>query len=172
MSKSTASRDGDLEINEDIAHERLEWRLERIGWTVMALVLVAALAGLLGPGPLSSAIRTGNDSKLRLEYNRFVRAEGPTLLRIRSAADLATNGQLRLWIGREYIETVEIKHIDPEPASVEISGDRLIYVFKVSDPAQPTTVIFHLEPDAFGLSTLKIGIDEQTQLTARQFVYP
>ena len=49
-------RVGDLQIHQDLCQERREWKIQRVGWLLMALMLVAALAGLLGPGPLSSTI--------------------------------------------------------------------------------------------------------------------
>lgn len=48
-------RVGDLEIEEDLDHQRRCWKLERASWAVMALVLLAAMAGLFGSGPLSWA---------------------------------------------------------------------------------------------------------------------
>ncbi len=44
---------GDLELAQDLDFERHTWTVERIGWLAMAAVGLAALAGWLGPGPLS-----------------------------------------------------------------------------------------------------------------------
>ena len=54
----------DLAIREDMRHQRLEWAVERVGWAAVALVLVAALAGLLGHGPLSRATAGEPGSRL------------------------------------------------------------------------------------------------------------
>ena len=40
-----------MRIEEDRAYQRREWRFERIGWAVMAALLMAGLIGLLGDGP-------------------------------------------------------------------------------------------------------------------------
>ena len=47
------SHSGDLELDQDLIFERRTWTVERVAWVIMALVGLAALAGLLGPGPLS-----------------------------------------------------------------------------------------------------------------------
>jgi hypothetical protein len=44
---------GDLELDQDLAFERRTWTVERVAWVAMGLMGIAALAGLLGPGPLS-----------------------------------------------------------------------------------------------------------------------
>lgn len=71
-------RIGDLDIAQDLEHQRREWVIERIGWAIMALILLAALAGLLGSGPLSNARIDHPGSHLSAEYNRFERYQSPT----------------------------------------------------------------------------------------------
>jgi hypothetical protein len=165
-------RVGDLEIHQDLPHERLEWRIERIGWVAMALVLLAALGGLLGPGPLSSATAGDTGSPLRVEYNRFARSQAPAILRVHLGPGAAHDGKARLWLSREYVENIELHHIDPEPESVEAAHDRLIYTFNLPDPSRPTAVTFHLEANAFGRMPVSVGLDSGPQLHLRQFVYP
>ena len=64
---------GNLDVHQDLPHERLEWTFEPIGWVVIALVLLAALAGLLGRGPLSRATVGHDGAALRVEYNCLAR---------------------------------------------------------------------------------------------------
>lgn len=42
-----------LEVGEDVKFQNRWWVFERIAWVFMALLLLAALLGLLGPGLLS-----------------------------------------------------------------------------------------------------------------------
>lgn len=49
-------RVGELEIEEDLDFQRRMWRLQQIGWALLVLVVVAALLGLFGKGPLSRAV--------------------------------------------------------------------------------------------------------------------
>ena len=51
---SDLRRIGDLDLNQDLDHEARESRAQSIGWAVIAVLLVAALAGLFGGGALSS----------------------------------------------------------------------------------------------------------------------
>jgi len=49
---SKAERAGDLEIDEDLSFQRREWRVQRGGWVVMAVLILLALLGLTGRGPI------------------------------------------------------------------------------------------------------------------------
>ena len=52
---SSMQRVGDLEIEQDHDFQRRSWRLQRAGWIVLSLVLLAGLLGLFGSGPLAHA---------------------------------------------------------------------------------------------------------------------
>jgi hypothetical protein len=41
-----------LQLPQDLRFLRVEWKLQRLAWGALALILVAALAGLLGKGSL------------------------------------------------------------------------------------------------------------------------
>lgn len=163
---------GDLEIHQHLSHERLEWRIERIGWVAMALMLLAALVGLLGPGPLSSATAGERDSELRVEYDRFGRYQAPAMLRVHLGPTATRDGKARLWLSREYVENIELHHIDPEPERVELADDRLIYTFNVPDRTVPTVVTYHLEANKFWRMPVSVGLDGGAPLNFRQFIYP
>lgn len=165
-------RVGDLEINQDLPHERLEWRIERVGWAAMALILSAALAGLLGPGPLSSAMAGERGSALWVEYNRFERYQAPAMLRVHLGPGAARDGRARLWLSREYVENIELHHIDPEPESVEAGPDLFVYTFNLTDPTRPAAVTFHLEANKFWRAPVGVGLDGGPRLNFSQFFYP
>jgi len=51
----------------DIAYQQREWRVQRIGWVAMALIVVAALLGASGSaGPLATARATASDGSREL----------------------------------------------------------------------------------------------------------
>ena len=64
-------RVGDLEVSQDLDHEKKFWLVQRIGWALLFLLWLAGVAGLFGSGPLSGSTASAPD--LRLEYDRFVR---------------------------------------------------------------------------------------------------
>ena len=64
-------RVGDLEISQDLTFQRRSWIVQRVGWVMLALLILAALGGLFGPGPLSRARAGPHDGPLWVEYQRF-----------------------------------------------------------------------------------------------------
>ena len=61
-----------LELATDDAFQQIEWRIQRIGWLVWAMLLLAALLGLTGSGWLSGAEVTSDDGAVTVKYDRFL----------------------------------------------------------------------------------------------------
>jgi hypothetical protein len=169
---SEPTRIGDLQIHQDLPHERLEWKIERVGWVLMALVLLTALAGLLGPGPLSRATAGQTGSPLCVHYNRLARHQAPELLRVQIGPGMARDGTVRVWLSREYVQNIKLDNIVPEPESVEAGPERFTYAFNLSEAEQPTTLMFHFEPNAFGRAPAVLGVDGGPEVAFTQFIYP
>jgi hypothetical protein len=162
-------RVGDLEIVQDLAHQKREWRFERAGWAVLAVLVALALLGLFGDGPLSERTLASADGQLRIEYDRFLRREAPATLRVHVAARPST--EVRVWLGRDYLERVNRREISPLPQRVEEGPARHEYVFRLASADTPLTVVFRLTPESIGTLLGQIGIGE-ARLEFSQFVYP
>lgn len=163
-------RVGDLEIDQDLDHLRTTWRAQRIGWGVMLLLVIGALAGLLGHGPLAAASVVTED--VRLDYKRFVRHGAVTALRFEVAPGAFTGNEARLWLDREFVEGYEIRSVTPEPDRVSVGGDSLWFTFAVSDPSRPVRINFALQPNAMWLRTGRVGTQSGAPLHFSQFIYP
>ena len=163
---------GELEIGQDLKFQRRSWGVERAGWVIGALILFAAILGLFGPGPLSKARAASADKRLSVEYHKLEHYQAPVHLRVAIAGSVATNGQIHLWINRDYLEAVDMEHIDPEPESVEISADRLVYIFKTPRPPATSKVLFRFEPNKFGKTLARLGLVDGPELQFTQFYFP
>jgi hypothetical protein len=111
-------RVGSLEIAQDLDFQRKEWRVQRIGWVVMALLILASLLGLTGRGVLARATIGDTGSRLQLTYSRFDRLEAPTTLDLQIAGDAVTGEQVELWVDRDYLQSLQIEQVVPEPEEV------------------------------------------------------
>jgi hypothetical protein len=168
----TVGRIGDLEIDQDLEFQRRTWMVQRVGWVVMALVALAALLGLLGPGPLSNATAGNQKMPLHVAYNRFVRYQTPTQLRVHLTPETGREGKARVWLSRDYLQGVQVQQVVPTPEGVEIGSDRLTYIFRLSEPSQPTAITFYVEPEQIGPLSCHIGLGSGPPLSFSQFVYP
>ena len=162
----------DLELEQDLAFQRREWTIQRAGWAVMALVIVAALLGLFGAGLLGKATTGDTEGVLWIEYDRFGRFVAPITLMVHLGPGAAREGVARVWLDRRYLESVQIEQITPEPDEVVAGPDRLIFVFRVAEPGKPTAVNFSLQTEQFGPLMGRAGIAGGEPLRFRQFIYP
>ncbi len=162
-----------LELSGNWEDQRWELRAQRIGWGVFALLVTAALAGLLGHGPLSSAQAGDPAGPLWVEYNRFERYKGPTELRIHVKPEAARDGKLRLWFSRSMLDQVELERVKPQPDTVEVGPDRHTFVFNAPNLTRETTITFrHLPDRKFANLTVRIGLEPGPTLQFSQFIYP
>jgi hypothetical protein len=169
---STLPRVGDLELDQDLKFQRRSWRVQRIGWIIMAIILAAAFLGLFGTGPLSDTTVSDPSGNLRLEYERFIRFNSPTVLRIAVRPEAAPDGNLQLWFSRDYLEGVRIEQITPRPLQEELSNGRLVYTFLGPILGDLTIIEFHLTAYQTGTLNGQFGINDGQALQFRQFSYP
>ncbi|MCL4298518.1 MAG: hypothetical protein KJ077_22465 [Anaerolineae bacterium] len=165
-------RVGDLEISQDLQFQEREWKAETVAWIIMALILIAALLGLLGPGPLSRQIAGEPDSGLWIEYNRFVRFHAPETLRVHVRPADGSGSEVRLWLNRDFVNRAELKDIDPQPERVEAWPDRLVYIINLPQPRQAATLIVHFEANEFGPTPVNLGLEDGPELNFNQFYFP
>ena len=75
-----ATQREDLELETDESFQRSEWRIQRAGWIVWSLVIIAGLIGLLGSGPMSHKETAATDGSLKIDYDRYLHYHHPTQL--------------------------------------------------------------------------------------------
>jgi hypothetical protein len=176
MSTAGIKKVGEIEIDQNLEHLRREWRFQRIGWLLMLLVVLAALAGLFGRGPLAKASGGAPNAPARLEYERIVRYTSPTQLTVLLSPEAIEEGIARIWLEREYIQAVEIDRIVPEPEQEEAAEQQgvpgILYTVRVVGTGQPARVHFYIKPDHYGMQRGRIGLLDRSPVTFEQFVLP
>lgn len=170
--KRSRRESGAFEIGDDLAFQRRVWTAERIGWVVIALVLLAGGLGLLGSaGPLNR-VTADDGGMLRVEYARFARHSAPTELQMTLGPSATTQELVRIAVSREYLEAVEVARLLPEPSDVELTAEEFVYVFPVAEQGKPLTITFALEPEEYWRhrGTVRLPGGEAVRIT--QFIYP
>lgn len=165
-----AERVGELDVGQDLEFQRREWRVQRIAWVVMALVLLAGLTGLLGSGPLAHA--AAESDGLTVEYGRIVRDRAPFELRFVLAPGTASSDTVDIWIDRALLDKAEIQRVVPQPESEQAGADRVVFTIAVADPDAPAEVIVSLDPHDVGGFAVGAGIVDGPQVELTGFVLP
>ena len=163
-------RVGSLEIDQDLEFERRQWTVQRVGWVVFLLILIAGLLGLLGGGPLGHADASADP--LTVGYERFVRKRAPTEIEVQIAPGAASGGEVGVWIERAYLEKFNIEQVIPEPAEMEAAADRIIFHFTVADAEQPSQIVFDLQPSEPGRLETRVGLVDGPEVRFSHFIYP
>jgi hypothetical protein len=157
-----------LDIDENQAFQRHSWRVQRIGWVALALVIALALGGGLGPGPLGDRKLTRGD--LTLRYDRFVRVEAPASVHLALRAQ--TDRSAEFWLSGDWLERVHLETIVPEPDEVFTRDGRVHIRLPADRHGAEVKATLHFEADAWGSSHGLVGEPGQPGLALEQFAYP
>jgi hypothetical protein len=164
-------RPGTLEIEKDPALQARFWRIQRIGWVVIAVLIVAAMGGMFAGGPLSWAAASDPGNRLRVEYERFMRQDASYRLRVLIAPH--TGRVVDLHIGSAFLDAVRIEDIAPQPRSHAVAGDGHVLRFRTAgEEAEPAAVTLTVQPERVGIVSGAIGIAGEPPAQFTQFVYP
>ena len=159
----------DLQLEEPEQAGRLISALQRGGWLVFALIALAALAGLIGPGPLSSATVTDPSGLVQLDYDRFTRFKGDTSLELQ--VQPSQPGTAEVWISAEYLSGVQVQQVQPQPDTWTTANGADVLTFLV-EGTDPVSVEMQIRPDHIGLLRGAIGTPGGEPAEFWQFGYP
>lgn len=143
--------------------------MERAAWCVQVGLVVAALAGLAGGGPLSRG--EARASGLRVEYARIARAASPGELRLELSPELLRGGEVSVRFDRAWLSGVKIEGIEPEPERSETQDEGTEFVFRARG-AGPARVRFDLQYRSAGLRRGTVGVEEGPEVTFSQWIHP
>jgi hypothetical protein len=166
MKRSRSQPPDDCESESVLAFHRAEWRIQRIGWVLVALFLAVAVGGLFGNGPLSRAhLANGAGS---VDYERFTRYGLSTDLVVTPVASV--HGVNRVAISADYLELFRVERVTPEPAAVRMTGPNIVYEFASAAPG--ASISFHMRPQRLWHHAATVTIDGGAPLRISQLTYP
>lgn len=161
----------ELEQPENRTANVREWWAERIGWFVIAAILIAALLGAFGPGLFSFRETTSDDGRLTVEYYAVQRYSAPAELRIRF--DPPQDAEyVELAISQSFVDEVTPEAISPVPAAMSVKGEDVVCRFRTTDLGQLGHVVYRYEHDSFGSLPIKISLLPDSEVDLSIFVCP
>jgi hypothetical protein len=170
--KASSGQSGtDLDIDEDLEYQRRAWRFQRIGWIAIGLALIGALLGLFGKGPLSRSVATDPENRFAVEYDRIARYESPFRLVIQLQPIPESSQTARLWIDRQYAQSLRIEQITPEADRTELTADGFVYMFHMSG-GQSSTITMTGTMQHVGWVQGRLGTGPRDAVVFQQFAFP
>jgi hypothetical protein len=161
-----------LDVQHDDAFQKSEWRIQRVGWAAWSAIVIAALAGLLGTGPLSHADSSASDGSLSVKYDRFLHYHKPAVLEVLVNSRAEDDQPLRLKLSRSFLDRIQILRIEPEPEEQSLAENGVIYAFTQEGAPDLFKVLFHFEYEKFGNTTGSVELIGGGSAGFQQFVYP
>ena len=170
--QSASAPEEALGLDRVMPHHRAAWRVERIAWALSAIVLIAALLGLFGYGPVSRTT-VGNVDALQIEYDRFQRSSAPADYQVTANASLARNGALRIRFDQSLIDRVEFDDIVPEPERVVAGNGYIEFIFNIA-PGDETRarIAFRFRPTTFGRRSGQVTTNGAPPVLLDQYIFP
>ena len=156
-------------VREHMSIQQVHWRIERVGFLALLLLVLATLLGLFSRGPLSHAREQTISGSLALDYQRYLR-NGAT-----SGLVLMVSGQagkdLDVQISGDLLEAVTLEGMAPAPvASATYEGSGLALRLR-PDAAGRARVHLAFRADGVGLYRSTVSANGES-LSLHQFIYP
>lgn len=151
-----------IPVEDDTALHKKGWVVQRIGWVLMFVFLIAALLGLFGEGPLSA--KTIEAGSITVKYQRFCRYEHGMQLKLLSAGE----GITVVALPQQYLKKFKVDKIVPSPSSEVASPGYINYMFAGQ---QNDNVSFYLLPSERGGAGGVIKVNNQT-VALQHYIYP
>lgn len=161
----------ETDIPENPDRQQRQWRAERIGWVSAGIILLLAVVGVFGAGPVSRTTASDSGDDLRVTYERITRRDARETITVEAAIS-AGSETLDLHLGGELADRVWLESVVPEPESMASDADGLHMTFAVPPGSDVTTITFTIEHDSFGRSASSIQLDEGTNVDFTQWVLP
>jgi hypothetical protein len=153
-----------LQIDQSLGFQRRFERVQKIAWRVLALLPVAAIAGLFGGGVLSQV--TAGGAGATITYERFGRRSVDTQLEVTVER---ARSPVAIAVSRGFLDGYDLSEVRPQPTRVTAGPDGLVFTFAAP---RGGAVSFTLQPQSLGSSSGTVRVGDSPAVRVRQFVYP
>jgi hypothetical protein len=155
-----------LQIDQALNFQRRFGRVQRVAWWLLALVPVAAIAGLFGDGLFSEATAGSERAGGTVTYERFGRRTADTELEVEFARPSRTAD---VAISRAFFDRYDTSEVRPQPLRVRTLADAVVFTVAAAPASRAT---FFLQPEAVGSSSGTLTVTGGTPVRIKQLVYP
>ena len=153
-----------LQIDQSLDFQRRFERVQKVAWRLLALLPVAAVAGLFGGGVFSQV--TARGAGVTLSYDRFGRRSVDTKLQV---TVLRARTPVAVSISRGFLDGYDVSEVRPQPQRVTASAGRLTFTFAALPGA---SVRFTLQPQRLGSGSGTVTVTGSQPVHLHQLVYP
>lgn len=160
-----------LDSAANLRHTRQEWRLERLGWLAIALLLSAAILGVFGPGLFSRRQAASESGGLKATYEATERYEAPASLHL-TIVPASGAETISLTVSRAFTDQVTLEEILPRPRAMTVTPEGLRLDFTAAGfPSTGVPILIRYKNDHFGPLRYELSLGPES-VRINQFVLP
>ncbi|RPH30214.1 hypothetical protein EHN07_03645 [Buttiauxella warmboldiae] len=149
---------------------QFEFVVRQIGFVLLLLIVLGALAGAFSKGYLSEKSLSNQANTLKVDYEKFNRLLSDVELKISFAPAPGKPQQIKL--GGDFMHGYRIDNLLPQPDKMYSQHGELIVEYSPSMANATQTIWLSLTPMQAGELTSHVVANQQAGLTFSQFVYP
>lgn len=157
-------------VKEDLRCQQITWTVERMGWVLMALIVLSALGGLFG-GPTTRQDARDGSGRVQVSYQHYQRHLDSTEIKL----SVAARGErfISVTIDRALADAYEIRSIAPAPAESQLHENGLVLRFSVAPRTRSAVdIVIFAAPKAPGGLSGGVGLVGEIPAHLEIFVYP
>lgn len=166
---SRATEVGELQLEQDPTFQRRDWLVQRVGWALMLVVVLAAAGGLLGRGPAARATIGDAGAPIRIEYMRIIRHATAERLTMRLAN---VTGERRIVLDSAIVAALEIQRVVPAPIRMDGVAGGVAYTFGFAGPPGERAIVLDYASQRYGRQGGGITVQDQPPIRLSFFVLP
>ena len=159
-----------LDVNEDLPFQARWWRIQRVGWVVMLMTIISAMAGAFGDGPISTVYRTSDSGRVEVIFERIARRNSPQEINVQVRRSEGS-GSVVLRVPKVFLQNSQLNHVHPEPVRSEADAGYWAYHFAPAKSSSSFWIRIETQATKAGRQSGNFLID-QDELVISQFVLP
>lgn len=132
------------------------WRLERLGWGLVTLIVVLALVGVFGHGPASWTSTTSSQGGIVLDHQRVARHNADEQVTLHLGTSTVRDGRIELEVLGDWVQAVRVDSLVPEPSAQRSVPGGLLLEFE-ADAVAPTVVTLYYRAFRYGSQEAEIS---------------
>lgn len=146
------------------------WRLERVGWAIVALIVVLALAGVFGSGPVSWTSSTSSGGGIVLDHQRAIGHNADQQVTLHLGATTVREGKVEVELSGDWVHAVRVDAVTPEPSAQRTLPDGVLLEFEAGSTSS-TVVTLYYRAFRYGSQEAEIAVGDD-RLDFTQWVLP
>jgi len=168
--KRAESESRDYPVQEDMAWQRREICIQRVGQYMLFAIVIAGACGLFSKGFLSNGEAKSPDGAVQVRYERFGRVQSNMNMSIQVPAQ--AGDRFTVTIGNGALDSLEIQTLQPQPIEAVTRANDLQLTFLTHNAKSGHTVWIGMQPQEMGAIPMSVSVQNSQAARFSLWIYP